>query len=90
MSEVFDVIKRSSTVGELLYSGECSNRILNLFTAGMRVDHTALCNGYLRRSKNTCEIRKYSGKFGDGVVVYTPNTKSSRYCYKTYYIEIPM
>ena len=75
MNEIFDVIQRCSIVGELLYSGECSNRILNLFTAGMREDHTALCNGYLSRSKNTCEIRKYSGKFGDGVVVYTPNTK---------------
>lgn len=87
---VADAIQRSSTVGELLYSGECSNEILNLFTAGMCEDHTALCNGYLSRSKNTCEIHKYSGKFGTGVVVYTPNTKSSRYCYKTYYIEIPM
>lgn len=75
MSEVFDAILRSSTVGELLYSGECSNEILNLFTVGLYQDHTALCNGYLSRSKNTCEIRKYSGKFGDGVVVYTPNQK---------------
>lgn len=88
MSEVFDVIQRGSTVGELLYSGECSNKILNLFTAGLYEDHTALCNGYLSRKNNTCEIHKYAGKFGKGVVVYTPNSKSSKYCYKTYYIEI--
>ena len=90
MSEVFDVIQRSSTVGELLYSGAYSNRMLNLFTAGMYEDHTSLCNGYLSRTNNTCEIHKYSGKFGDGVVVYTPNQNSSRYCYKTYYIKTPM
>ena len=90
MTNVFDSIQRSTTVGELLYSGEYSNKILNLFTSGLYEDHTALCNGYLSRSKNTCEIHKYSGKFGDGVVVYTPNQKSSRYCYKTYYIKIPM
>ena len=90
MSEVYDAIQRGTTVGELLYSGEYSNKILNLFTAGLCEDHTALCNGYLSRIGNMCEIRKYSGKFGDGVVVYTPNQKSSRYCYKTYYIKIPM
>lgn len=79
-----------STIGRLLYSGEYSNEILNQFTRGMIEDHTALTNGYLSRRKGTCAIYKYSGRFGDGVVVFTPNTASSRYCWITYYIKIPM
>ena len=61
MTNVFDSIQRSSTVGELLYSGECSNKILNLFTAGLYEDHTALCNGYLSRVENMCEIASIPG-----------------------------
>lgn len=30
------------------------------------------------------------GRFGDGVVVFTPNSASSRYCWITYYVKPPM
>lgn len=86
---MIDVRSRNS-IGELLYSGEYRNAILNQFTGGMVEDHSALTNGYLSRRKNTCEIYKYSGRFGDGVVVFTPNDKSSRYCWITYYVKPPM
>ena len=86
---MIDVQSRNS-IGELLYSGGYSNAILNQFTSGLVEDHTALTNGYLSRRKNTCEIYKYSGRFGDGVVVFTPNTGSSRYCWLTYYVKPPM
>ena len=86
---MIDVRFRNS-IGELLYSGGYSNVILNQFTCGLVEDHTALTNGYLSRRKNTCEIYKYSGRFGDGVVVFTSNDKSSRYCHITYYVKPPM
>ena len=86
---MIDVRCRNS-IGELLYSGEYRNAILNQFTSGLVEDHAALTNGYLSRRKNTCEIYKYSGRFGDGVVVFTPNTASSRYCWITYYVKPPM
>lgn len=79
-----------STIGRLLYSGEYRNAILSQFTCGMVEDHSALTNGYLSRRKITCEIYKYSGRFGDGVVVFTPNDKSSRYCWITYYVKPTM
>lgn len=83
-------VRCRSTIGRLLYSGEYSNAILNQFTRGMIEDHTALTNGYLSRRKGTCAIYKYSGRFGDGVVIFTPNDKSSRYCHITYYVKPPM
>lgn len=86
---MIDVRSRKS-IGELLYSGGYSNAILNQFTSGMVEDHTALTNGYLSRRKNACAIYKYSGRFGDGVVVFTANDKSSRYCHITYYVKPPM
>lgn len=86
---MIDVRCRNS-IGALLYSGEYSNAILEQFTCGLVEDHTALTNGYLSRRKNTCAIYKYSGRFGDGVVVFTPNNKSSRYCHITYYVKPPM
>ena len=86
---MIDVRCRNS-IGELLYSGGYYKPILNQFTRGLVEDHTALTNGYLSRRKNTCAIYKYSGRFGDGVVVFTPNGKSSRYCHITYYVKPPM
>lgn len=86
---MIDVRCRNS-IGTLLYSGGYSNAILNQFTSGMIEDHTALANGYLSRKKNTCAIYEYSGRFGDGVVVFTANYKSSRYCHITYYVKPPM
>lgn len=86
---MIDIAYRNS-IGELLYSGGCSNSILNQFTCGLVEDHTALTNGYLSRRKNACAIYKYSGRFGDGVVVFTSNDKSSRYCHITYYVKPPM
>lgn len=83
-------VKCRSSIGELLYSGGYCNAILNQFTSGLAEDHSALTNGYLSRRKNTCEIYKYSGRFGDGVVVFTPNINSSRYCWITYYVKPPM
>ena len=86
---MIDVRCRNS-IGTSLYSGGYSNAILNQFTSGLVEDHSALTNGYLSRRKNTCEIYKYSGRFGDGVVVFTSNDKSSRYCWITYYVKPPM
>ena len=86
---MIDVSARNS-IGELLYSGGYSNTILNQFTGGLVEDHTALTNGYLSRRKNACAIYKYSGRFGEGVVVFTSNDKSSRYCHITYYLKPPM
>ena len=83
-------VKCRNSIGRLLYSGEYRNAILSQFTCGMVEDHSALTNGYLSRRKNACEIYKYSGRFGDGVVVFTPNTQSSRYCWITYYVKPPM
>lgn len=68
-------VKCRNSISELLYSGGYSNAILNQFTCGLVEDHTALTNGYLSRRKNTCEIYKYSGRFGDGVVVLRQTTK---------------
>ena len=86
---MIDVRCRNS-IGTVLYSGGYSNAILNQFTSGLVEDHSALTNGYLSRRKNTCEIYKYSGRFGDGVVVFTSNDKNSRYCWITYYVKPPM
>lgn len=48
-------------------------------------NHTSLCRGYVS-TKSKGEIEGYSGKFGIGVTVKEHNSRSSRYCYISYYI----
>ena len=47
--------------------------------------HTSLFRGYVSRKTGAC-VRPYAGKFGVGLAVLSPNGKSSRYSYITYYI----
>ena len=47
--------------------------------------HTALARGYVKVGH---EVKAdYSGRFGKGYTVCRNNPRSTRYCYKSYYIE---
>lgn len=47
--------------------------------------HTSLCKGYVS-TKSRGIVDEYFGKFGIGVTVKEHNSRSSRYCYISYYI----
>lgn len=46
--------------------------------------HTASCEGYVSR-KTSGYTEAYRGRFGIGVVRYSPRWDTTRYVYKTYY-----
>ena len=48
--------------------------------------HTSKIRVYVSR-KSGSYVRPYSGKFGVGFALLSPNWKSSRYSYITYYIS---
>lgn len=54
--------------------------------------HLASVQGYLKRNKKNREqeevmITKYSGKFGEGYILYLPNYLSKRFVHKLYFIR---
>ena len=54
--------------------------------------HFASAQGYLKRNQKKREqeqvmITKYSGKFGEGYILYLPNYSSKRFVYKFYYTQ---
>ncbi len=49
--------------------------------------HSSMANGYVRKNATYAPI-PYKGRFGDGFTVKSNNSSSTRYCYKTYYIEV--
>ena len=54
--------------------------------------HFASAQGYLKRNKKKREqeevmITKYSGKFGEGYILYIPNYHTKRFVYKLYFIR---
>lgn len=54
--------------------------------------HIAFAQGYLKRSQKNREqeevmITKYSGKFGEGYILYLPNYLTKRFVYKFYFIR---
>jgi hypothetical protein len=48
--------------------------------------HTSWTKGYVSR-KSEPVVYPYSGRFGEGYVVYSPSWRSTQYHYITYYIE---
>lgn len=56
--------------------------------------HSSQASGYLKRNCKDREqeeviITEYSGKFGEGYILYTPSYISKRFVYKSYYIYTP-
>ena len=49
---------------------------------------TAMWRGYVSRVGKVTEAHKYKGRYGSGYCVYSPNWKSTRYSFVTYYIEV--
>lgn len=49
--------------------------------------HTSMASGYVRKNA-LYTPHSYKGNFGTGFTVLSNNTGSTRYCYKSYYIEI--
>lgn len=54
--------------------------------------HMSLAQGYLKRNQKNREqeqvmMCKYSGKFGEGYILYLPNYLTKRFVYKFYYIR---
>lgn len=49
--------------------------------------HSSMSNGYVRKNATYTPI-PYKGRFGVGFTVVSNNSSSTRYCYKTYYVEI--
>lgn len=53
--------------------------------------HSSQAQGYLKRNCKDREqeevmITEYSGKFGEGYILYTPSYQSKRFVYKFYFI----
>lgn len=48
--------------------------------------HQSLSWGYQSCLKDSDPV-PYKGKFGEGYIVYKHNARSTRYCYKCYYIR---
>lgn len=49
--------------------------------------HSSMTNGYTRKNA-LYNPQPYKGRFGVGFTVNSNNSTSTRYCYKTYYIEV--
>ena len=49
--------------------------------------HTALTRGYVSKKIKTTKPKEYNGYFGKGYTVKSHNSRSTRYCYITYYVE---
>lgn len=54
--------------------------------------HLASAQGYLKRNQKKREqeevmITKYSGKFGEGYILYLPNYLTKRFVHKLYFIR---
>lgn len=49
--------------------------------------HSSMTNGYIRKNA-VYHPQPYKGRFGVGFTVKSNNSKSTRYAYITYYIEI--
>lgn len=49
--------------------------------------HSSMSTGYVRKNA-TYTPNPYKGRFGEGFTVKSNNSGSTRYCYKTYYLEI--
>lgn len=49
--------------------------------------HSSMTNGYIRKNA-VYNPQPYKGRFGVGFTVKSNNSKSTRYAYITYYIEI--
>ena len=54
--------------------------------------HIALAQGYLKRNQKKRQqeevmITKYSGKFGEGYILYLPNYLTKRFVHKLYFIR---
>jgi hypothetical protein len=61
--------------------------VKNLTASGaLRKSHTSKTRGYVSR-KTDGRAQTYSGKFGKGFVVYTPNWDSTQFCFVTYYVS---
>jgi hypothetical protein len=52
----------------------------------LKLHHTALTRGYVSRKNPEGIARPYKGKFGEGIMIFTPNFESTRYCYVSYYV----
>lgn len=57
-----------------------------LIAKGYRELHTSLTRKYVSR-KISCIIFPYSGRFGQGYKMLTPNYNSSYYSYITYFVK---
>lgn len=60
-----------------------------------RYSHTSLKQGYVSRvapnpehSTTLGRYKPYSGRFGTGFIELTPNWRSTRYCFVSYWIEV--
>lgn len=61
--------------------------VLNLLTEnGYEHHHEALASGYESR-KGDGTLHVYSGRYGEGFIIDSPNKNSSRYIYRTYYVK---
>lgn len=54
--------------------------------------HFSSAQGYLKRNRKKREqeevmITKYSGKFGEGYILYLPNYRTKRFVHKLYFIR---
>lgn len=58
--------------------------------AELRYHHTALSKAYGGYVGVNQRLRvPYQGRYGKGIVIYTHNPKSTRYCIAQYYIDTP-
>ena len=66
------------------YNDTAEVKKVELILSGCERKHTAYCRGYVRA--NSFKISAYNGMYGKGYRVFNHNSKSSNYCFVTYYI----
>jgi len=50
--------------------------------------HTSLTPGYISKKAHPNGVKyKYDGRFGKGIYTLTHNPDSTRFCWKTYFVE---
>lgn len=52
-----------------------------------RLHHTSLAPGYVSRKPGKERVWEYSGRFGTGYVIDSPNFDSTRFFYREYYLH---
>lgn len=92
MSEVLTASTEKLLFKDRLYKAYDFLESTGLTEEHLFFHHFSSAQGYLKRNKKKREqeevmITKYSGKFGEGYILYLPNYLTKRFVHKLYFIR---